>query len=78
MGTAESLKKLERGKDKTKCKSLRPIWNMGTKRENDDMNGRLGRAQSSPRNLVTKFPGLIILDLNMSQDKWQSFLIDQQ
>jgi len=38
---------------------------MVTKRENDDdIDGRLWRNQSSPRKLVTKFPVLIILDLN--------------
>jgi hypothetical protein len=75
MGTAECLKKLERGKDKTKWKSLVNVL-CGTweKRENDDdINGRLGSAQSSPRKPVTKFPVLIILDLNLSQDKWQRF-----
>jgi hypothetical protein len=47
---------------------------MGTKGENDDdINGRLGRAQSSPKKLVTKFPVSITLDSNMFQDKWQIF-----
>jgi hypothetical protein len=43
---------------------------MGTKGENDDddddINGRLGRAQSSPKKLLTIFPVLIVLDLNKS------------
>ena len=52
---------------------------METKGENnDDINGRLGRAQSSPRKFLTKFPILIILDLNLSQDKWQFFMTVQQ
>jgi hypothetical protein len=42
------------------------MWNVGTKRKNDDdVNGRLGRAQSSPKKLLAKFPVLIILDLNL-------------
>ena len=75
METAECLKKLERSKDKTKCKSLVKVL-CGTleKRENNNnINGRLGRDQSSPRKLVNRFPVLIILDLHLSQDKRQSF-----
>jgi hypothetical protein len=47
---------------------------METKRENgDETNGRHGSVQLSPKKLITKFPVIIILDLNLSQDKWQRF-----
>ena len=77
MGTAEGSKKLERGKDKTKCKILVNVlcvtWE---KRENDDdINGR---AQLSPRKLVTKFLVLIILDFNLIQTSGKVFVIVQK
>jgi len=51
------------------------MWNMGTKRENDDdINGRLGRAQSSPKKLVNKFSVLVILDLNLESGQVAKFL----
>jgi len=51
------------------------MWNMVTKRENDDyIDGTLRRTQSSPKKFITKLPVLVILDLNLESGQVPKFL----
>ena len=49
------------------------MWNIGTKGENDDINGRCGRNQSSPKKAPNQISSFNYFIFKSQSGQWQSF-----